>query len=131
MTKPASSWRWKSGALSSVFLSGAARHGTGNQTQIFGSEGTIMLADNDETLLVAKAGQDFVDMSEDDPNARLEGIGKGIWNLSFVALMQELTAAIREGRALAWGATFADGHQCQIAMDAVRQSSSERCWVGL
>ena len=121
----------ESGALCSVFLSGAARHGTGNQTQIFGSEGTIMLADNDEKLMVAKAGEDFVDMSERDPNARLEGIGKGIWNLSFVALMQELTAAIREGRALAWGATFADGHQCQIAMDAVRQSSSERCWVGL
>ncbi len=119
------------GALCSVFASGAARHGSGNQLQIFGSEGTIMLADADEKLLVARADEDFIDMSESDPNADLPGIGAGIWNVSFVALMQELTAAIRESRPLAWGATFADGHQCQIAMDALRQSSRERRWIAL
>ena len=119
------------GALCSVFVSSAARHGAGNQTQIFGSEGTIMLADNDERLLVAQAGEDFQDMSERDPNADLPGLGAGIWNVSFVALMQELTAAIREERGLSWGATFADGHQCQIAMDAIRRSSRERRWVAL
>ena len=118
-------------ALCSVFLSGAARHSGSNQAQIFGSEGTIMLADNDEKLLVARAGEDFLDMSLSDPNAELAGIGGGIWNVSFVALMQELTAAIREERKLAWGATFADGHQCQIAMDAIRQSSADRRWVEL
>lgn len=121
----------ESGALSSVFLSGAARHGMGNQTQIFGAEGTITLADNDERLLVATAGEDFVDMSERDPNADIDGIGKGIWNVSFVDLMREMTAAIREKRSLVWGATFADGHQCQIAMDAIRRSSQERRWVAL
>ncbi len=121
----------RSGALCSVFVSSAARHGAGNQTQIFGSEGTIMLADGDEKLLVARAGEDFQDMSLRDSNADLPGLGAGIWNVSFVALMQELTAAIRERRQLAWGATFADGHQCQIAMDAIRRSSQERRWVAL
>ena len=121
----------RSGALCSVFVSSAARHGTGNQTQIFGSEGTIMLADSDEKLLVARAGEDFQDLSERDPNADLPGLGAGIWNVSFVALMQELTAAIRQGRRLTWGATFADGHQCQVAMDAIRRSSRERRWVAL
>ncbi|MCE2473712.1 MAG: Gfo/Idh/MocA family oxidoreductase [Anaerolineae bacterium] len=121
----------QSGSLCSVFVSSAARHGTGNQTQIFGSEGTIMLADGDEKLLVARAGEDFQDLSQRDANADLPGLGAGIWNLSFVALMQELTAAIREGRQLTWGATFADGHQCQIAMDAIRRSSIERRWVAL
>ena len=121
----------RDGALCSVFVSGAARHGTGNQTRIFGAEGTIILDDNDEKLLVARAGQDFQDMSLRDGNADLAGIGPGIWNVSFVALMEELTAAIREGRELAWGATFADGHQCQIAMDALRQSSQERRWIDL
>ena len=119
------------GALCWVFMSGAARHSSGNQTQIFGSEGSIMLADNDEKLLVAKAGEDYIDMSVLDPNAALDGIGKGIWNLSFVALMSELTAAIKERRPLGWGATFSDGHQCQIAMDAIRQSSAERRWIEL
>lgn len=121
----------QSGALCSVFVSSAARHGTGNQTQIFGSEGTIMLADGDEKLLVARAGEDYQDMSLRDRNADLPGLGAGIWNVSFVALMAELTAAIREDRQLAWGATFADGHQCQIAMDAIRRSSQERRWLEL
>ena len=70
-------------------------------------------------------------MSLPDPNADRPGIGAGIWNVSFVALMEELTAAIRGKRRLAWGATFADGHQCQIALDAIRQSSRERRWVAL
>ena len=121
----------RSGALCSVFVSSAARHSTGNQTEIFGSEGTIMLADSDEKLLVARAGEDYQDMSLRDRHADLSGVGAGIWNVSFVALMEELTAAIRENRQLAWGATFADGHQCQIAMDALRQSNRERRWVQL
>lgn len=120
-----------SGALASVFMSGVARHNMGNQTQIFGSEGTILLSNDDEKLLFAKAGEDFQDISESDPNANLPGINKGIWNVSFVALMQEVAAAIREGRALQWGATFADGHQTQRAMDAVKQSSAERRWINL
>ncbi|MDE2748801.1 MAG: Gfo/Idh/MocA family oxidoreductase [Chloroflexota bacterium] len=121
----------RSGALCSVFVSGAGRHASGTQTQIYGSEGTIMLADSDEKLLVARADEDFEDMSLRDRNADLPGIGPGIWNVSFVALMEELTAAIREGRPLAWGASFADGHQCQLAMDALRQSSRERRWISL
>ena len=119
------------GALCSLFISGAARHSGGSLTQIFGSEGTISLDYATEKLLVARAGEDFVDMSLSDPNADLPGVGAGIWNVSFVALMQELTAAIREGRELAWGATFADGHQCQLVMDAMKLSGSQRRWVTL
>lgn len=121
----------RSGALASVFLSGAARHSTGNHVQIFGSEGTITLADADEKLMVARAGEAFEDMSEPDPNANLPGIGKGIWNVSFVGLIREAAAAIREGRAPRAGATFADGLKCQQAMDAVRRSSAERRWIAL
>lgn len=119
------------GALVNVFMSGAARHTMGNHTWIFGSEGTIKLSNDDEKLLVARAGEDFVDMSETDPNASLPNVGKGIWNVSFVGLMQEFTAAIREERRLKAGATFEDGLKCQIAMDAVRRSSEERRWIDL
>ncbi len=120
-----------SGVLASVFLSGAARHNIGNSVQIFGSEGTILLADRDERLLLARAGEDFQDVSESDPNASLPGIGKGIWNVSFVGLIQEVTAAIREGRPVRQGATFADGWRCQLVMDAIRRSSQERRWIAL
>ncbi|MGB1285158.1 MAG: Gfo/Idh/MocA family protein [Aggregatilineales bacterium] len=121
----------QNGALCNVFMSGAARHSMGNHTQIFGSEGTILLSNSDEKLLVAKAGEDYKDMSVIDLNAEFEGINPGIWNVSFVGLMQELTGAIREDRKLTQGATFADGHQTQIAMDAIRQSSTERRWIDL
>ena len=66
-----------------------------------------------------------------DPNAELDGVGKGIWNVSVVALMQELVGAIREGRPLNEGATFADGLACQRVMDAVLRSSRERRWIEL
>lgn len=121
----------QNGALASVFLSGVARHNMGNHTQIFGSEGTIKLADADEKLLVARAGEDYVDISETDPNASLPGIGKGIWNVSVVAMMQEIAAAIRHERPLRTAASFVDGLATQRAMDAIRQSSTERRWVSL
>jgi predicted dehydrogenase len=121
----------QNGALASVFMSSAARHNIGNQVHIFGSEGTIKLADSDEKLWVARAGADFQDMSESDPNASLPGVGKGIWNVSVVAMMQEVTTAIRERCPPTWGATFADGLKCQQAMDAIRLSSKERRWVTL
>lgn len=119
----------QNGALATVFLSGVARHNIGNQTQIFGSEGTIRLFDADEKLMVARAGEDYQDMTQTDPNAALPGIGKGIWNVSVVAMMGEIIAAIREGRPVREAATFADGVQCQLAMDAVRASSRQRRWM--
>ncbi|MDX2138516.1 MAG: Gfo/Idh/MocA family oxidoreductase [Chloroflexota bacterium] len=119
----------QNGALAQVFLSGVARHNIGNQTQIFGSEGTIRLFDADEKLMVARVGEDYQDMSISDPNAALPGINKGIWNVSVVAMMQEIIAAIRGQRPTREVATFADGLHTQLAMDAVRQSSSERRWI--
>ena len=121
----------KGGALATVLITGAARHGLGNHSHIFGSEGTILLHDNDEKLLVARAGGDFEDMSVTDPNAELEGVGSGVWNVSVVGLMQELVGAVQESRPLNRGATFEDGLRCQQVMDAVRQSSAERRWIDL
>jgi predicted dehydrogenase len=121
----------QSGAVVNMVLTGAARHNIGNHVQIFGSEGTILLSNDDETLRVAKAGEPFEEMTFDDPNDGLPHVGKGIWNVSFVALMQELCGAIREGRKLEAGATFYDGLKTQEAMDAVRLSSVERRWIAL
>ena len=119
----------ESGAIAQVFMSGVAAHGTGNQTRIFGSEGTIVLDNADERLLLAKDGGDFEDVTVPDPNAALPGVNHGIWNVSVVALMQELCAAVREGRKPSQGATFADGLANQIVLDAVRISGAERRWV--
>jgi predicted dehydrogenase len=102
-----------------------------NVTQVYGSEGTILLTNSDEKLLLGKPGGDFEDVSVADPNAQLEGVGKGIWNVSFVALMQELCSAIRDGRPVQAGATFEDGWRNQRVLDAVKRSGAERRWIDL
>jgi predicted dehydrogenase len=65
---------FNNGALASVFLSGVARHNMDNHTQIFGSEGTLLLSNGNEKLLFGKPGKDFEDISVTDPNANLEGV---------------------------------------------------------
>ncbi|HSF64311.1 MAG TPA: Gfo/Idh/MocA family oxidoreductase [Paracoccaceae bacterium] len=117
------------GALAQVFMSGVAAHNMGNHTQVFGSKGTITLSNDDEKLWFAKAGQGFEEITQADPNAALPGLNKGIWNVSVVAALRELCAAITEGRSLRRGATFADGLANQRVLDAVRLSGSERRWV--
>jgi predicted dehydrogenase len=117
------------GAVAQVFMSGVAAHNMNNVTQIFGSKGTIRLHNEDERLWLAPSGGTFEDITEPDANASLPGVGPGIWNVSVVALMQELCAAIREARPLRRGATFADGVANQRVLDAVRLSGTERRWV--
>lgn len=119
----------ESGALAQVFMSGVAAHNMGNHTQVFGSKGTITLSNDDERLWFARAGQGFEEITETDPNAALPGLNKGIWNVSVVAALRELCAAIVEGRPLRRGATFADGLANQRVLDAVRLSGTERRWV--
>lgn len=121
----------QSGALAQVFMSGVAAANMGNMTQVFGSRGTLTLSNSDEKLHFAKAGQGFEDISVDDPNARLPGLNKGIWNVSVLAALQELTAAITEGRALRRGATFVDGLRNQMVLDAVLASTASRRWEDL
>jgi predicted dehydrogenase len=119
----------ESGAIAQVFMSGVAAHNLGNATRICGSQGTVTLANNDERLFFARAGEDFEDITVPDPNAALEGMNAGIWNVSVLALLQEMVSAIREGRQPSRGATFADGLANQMVLDAVRTSGRERRWV--
>jgi predicted dehydrogenase len=121
----------QSGALAQIFMSGVAAHNMGNLTQVFGSKGTITLSNEDEKLFFAKAGQSFEEITVADPNAALEGLNAGIWNVSLVAALRELTSAIGEGRKLNSGATFFDGLANQLVLDAVKTATSERRWVDL
>jgi predicted dehydrogenase len=119
------------GALTQIFMSGVAAHNIGNVTQVFGSKGTILLDNDDEKLLFAKAGGTFEDITAPDPDAQLEGLSKGIWNISVVGALRELTSAITEGRPLKQGATFFDGLANQRVLDAVKTSTRSRAWVDL
>jgi len=113
----------RNGAIAQVFMSGVAAHNIGNLTQVFGSKGTIILSNEDEKLLFAKGGQSFEEVTVTDPNAALEGLNPGIWNVSVVGALRELAAAAAEGRPLREGATFRDGLYNQLVLDAATQSS--------
>lgn len=121
----------QSGALAQIFMSGVAAHNMGNVTQVFGSRGTLLLDNETERLLYARAGQSFEDISVEDPNAALPGLNKGIWNVSVVAALREVAAAITGGRRLAKGATFFDGLANQRVLDAVLDATASRRWIDL
>ncbi|MGB3025137.1 Gfo/Idh/MocA family protein [Paradevosia shaoguanensis] len=120
-----------SGALAQVFMSGVAANNIGNLTQVFGSKGTIILDNENEKLLFAKAGGSFEDITIADPNSGLPGLNKGVWNVSVVGGLREMAAAIVENRPLARGATFHDGLANQHVLDAVKLSTRTRAWVDL
>ena len=120
-----------SGALAQVFMSGVAAANMGNETQVFGSKGTITLSNSDERLYFAKGTSGFEEITVTDPNATLPGLNKGIWNVSVLEALRELTSAIAEERALKRGATFVDGLRNQMVLDAVWTSTEERRWIDL
>ena len=121
----------EAGSFVQVFISAVARHALDNTTQIFGSEGTIILENAGEKLRIARAGGAFEDIQVEDPNAGLPGLNPGIWNVSVVGLLREMVAAIREGRQPREGATFHDGWRNQLVLDAVARSSRERRWIDI
>jgi predicted dehydrogenase len=117
------------GALASVLISTIARHGIGNEVQIFGSEGTMTLSNDSEKLFFGLAGKPLTEVEVNDPYAGMEGLQPGIWNQSVVGALQELCGAIREKRPLREGATFLDGLRNQRVLDAVRVSERDRQWI--
>jgi predicted dehydrogenase len=121
----------RSGALAQVFMSGVAAANMGNETQIFGSKGSITLSNGDEKLYFAKGGESFKDISVEDPNASLPGLNKGIWNVSVTGALQELCGAISDDRDLKQGASFVDGLRNQMVVDAVFASTRSRKWEDL
>ena len=60
--------------------------------------------------------EDFKKLSFEDPNASLDGVNKGIWNVSVVSLLEELTSAIKENRSLNEGSTFEDGLKINLLL---------------
>jgi hypothetical protein len=89
------------------------------------------LEDKTEEILFAKKGEEFEKYYFKDQNESLEGLNKGIWNISVVSLLKELVSAIRENRSLDHGSTFQDGLKNQLVVDAVLESTIKRKWIDL
>jgi predicted dehydrogenase len=122
--------RFAGGAQAHVFVSYVAHHGGGNQVEIHGERGSLVL-DNNDRLWGKLLGEEARDLTVPDPLEGTPGVPNGVWARSFAHLARELVTALREGRAPARGATFRDGLRCQQVLDAVRQSHAEERWVAV
>jgi len=120
---------FESGAHANVFISNVARYVTGNQIEIHGTEGGLVLDRHDRLWGMRTGQKQPAELTVPDPVAVMPGIAPNVWAQSFAHLARELVAAIQERRKPTRGATFYDGLRCQQVLDAVRRSWDERRWV--
>jgi predicted dehydrogenase len=116
------------GALAHIFVSYIAIHGGGNQIELHGSAGSLVI-DHSERLWGKRLGSDAEDLTPTDPLAGVASLPNNLWARGVAHLVAEMTSAISEQRALRRAANFADGLRTQLVMDAVRQSHAQRRWV--
>jgi predicted dehydrogenase len=122
--------RLAGGALAHIFVSYIAVHGGGNQIELHGSAGSLVI-DHAERLWGRRLGRDAEDLTPPDPLANEPSIATNIWARACALLVREVTEAIAERRPVREAATFADGLRTQQVLDAVRQSHAQQRWVHL
>ncbi len=122
------SMKLDNGAMATLVVSTAVRHGPGARIEAYGSDGTLVL-ENEGPLLGARKG-----------DARLTELPVPVRLLSpaekedrrlraFVPLARRVVDAVREGQQIT--PDFRDGARCQEVMDTIHRSSETRRWVGL
>ncbi len=126
----AAAWiRFQSGALASLMISlveGERLH----RLLVAGSEGAASL-DEQGSLRVGRGRELWTERQIEWglPPAEELGIPDTDWARSFLLMSRRLVEAIRRGEdTLAGAATFADGHEIQLVLDAIRRSVRERGW---
>lgn len=102
-----------------------------NRVEFFGTEGAIRV-EFDGELFMGKAGDEAWQKVEIDLNEGVEGARNTGWNNGFLTFAEEIIKALKAGKTEVEGAaTFADGYQVQLLMDAARQSNATGAVVKL
>lgn len=102
-----------------------------NRVEFFGTKGAIRVEFDGETSIGKTDGETWHKV-EIDLNESVEGVRNTGWNNGFLAFATEIVAAIREGKmTIENAATFADGYQVQLLMDAARKSNETGAIVKL
>ena len=99
--------------------------------EIFGSTGALMIHENGD-LWQANVGEGDWRRVE-VPRADLApGMRDGGWSRGFTIFSRKIVEALAAGRtAVAGAATFTDGYQTQLVLDAARRSHERGCWENL
>lgn len=106
----------------SVVEAGRAEH----RLEVFGSSGALMI--EGDKLWHSRAGEGNWQPVEVGPGDLAAGMSDNEWSRGFTIFSRAIIEALREGRqTIAKAATFDDGHQIQLVLDAARRSSQSGC----
>ena len=100
-----------------------------NRLEVYGSSGALMVEETGE-LWYSPAGSAAWRPVQVDQDPMAPGMREGSWSRGFTAFSCAIVAALSAGRKTVEGAaTFADGLQVQLALDAARASNKIGCWA--
>lgn len=100
-----------------------------NQLEVYGSGGALMVEETGE-LWHSPPGAGEWKPIQVDQDSIAPGMRDGSWSRGFTAYSKAIVEALRAGQKTVEGAaTFADGHQIQLVLDACRKSNETGCWT--
>ena len=100
-----------------------------NRLEVFGTKGGLMVEENGD-LSHAPAGSGSWKAIEVEPEEIAPGMREASWSRGFTVFSAAIVDALRAGRTSVPGAaTFEDGYQIQLVLDAARASHANRCWA--
>jgi predicted dehydrogenase len=100
-----------------------------NRLEIYGTTGALMVEETGE-LWHSPAGSAAWRPVPVDQDAMAAGMRPGSWSRGFTALSGAIIDALHDGRVNVEGAaTFEDGYQIQLVLDAARASHQRGCWT--
>jgi predicted dehydrogenase len=117
------------GATGAVSMSVVEPGRPEHRVEVFGERGALRIEDSGE-LWHADAGAGAWRQLEVEDAPLAEGMRDSGWSRGFTVFAREIVAALREGReSVPEAATFEDGYDIQLVLDAARNAHESGCRV--
>lgn len=114
-------------ASMSMVESGLPEH----RLELFGTNGALLITERGDVSR-ARLGDGQWQPVETDPGTLAAGMRDGGWSRGFTAFAREIVTTLQEGRTEVEGAaTFEDGYQTQLVLDAAVRANETGCRVDL
>jgi len=100
-----------------------------NRLELYGTTGALMVEETGE-LWHSPLGSGAWRPVQVDQDHLAHGMRQSSWSRGFTTFAIAIVEAIRAGKtSVKDAATFEDGYQIQLVLDAARASNSSKCWV--
>ncbi|HEV8368081.1 MAG TPA: Gfo/Idh/MocA family oxidoreductase [Pyrinomonadaceae bacterium] len=102
-----------------------------NRLEVYGTTGALMVEETGE-LWHSPVGSGTWRPVQVDQDHMAHGMRESSWSRGFTAFSGAIIDAMRSGKTTVRdAATFEDGHQTQLVLDAARASNESGCWVAV